>query len=176
MCARSLLVRRPGSGVRMARERQGGLPGFDAPEMSPGSQIAAATAVLAPVMLSGIFLVAFFPGMWWIFTTYFWIAFPAVGLLARGLAGLGKVRKAHPVAGVRERALLVALRDHGELSPALLAVETALTVGEADRILKRLAQEGHLEVRVRGGGIFYALWNAERGPGEEPACQIEGAG
>jgi hypothetical protein len=41
-------------------------------------------------------------------------------------------------------------------------------VGEADRRLRELAEAGHLEVRVRGGGIFYALWEHEEGR------QIEG--
>jgi hypothetical protein len=31
-------------------------------------------------------------------------------------------------------------------------------------MLKELAEGAHLEVRVRGGGIFYALW--EPGAGE----------
>jgi hypothetical protein len=33
-----------------------------------------------------------------------------------------------------------------------------LTVAEADRRLRELAENGHLEVRARGGAIFYALW------------------
>jgi hypothetical protein len=37
-------------------------------------------------------------------------------------------------------------------------------------MLKELAAKGHLEVRVRGGGIFYGLWRADeaekRGIGE----------
>ncbi len=37
-------------------------------------------------------------------------------------------------------------------------METSLTVAEADGMLKELAEGGHLEVRVRGGGLFYALW------------------
>ncbi len=57
-----------------------------------------------------------------------------------------------------------ALREHGELTPARAAMETSLTVAEADKMLKGLAEGGHLEVRVRGGGIFYALW--EPGIGE----------
>jgi hypothetical protein len=31
-------------------------------------------------------------------------------------------------------------------------------VAEADEMLRELAEGGHLEVRVRGGAIFYALW------------------
>ena len=42
------------------------------------------------------------------------------------------------------------------------AAETGLSVDEADRRLGALAEDGHLEMRVRGGGIFYALWDADR--------------
>ena len=37
-------------------------------------------------------------------------------------------------------------------------METSLSVSEADTMLKELAEAGHLEVRVRGGGLFYAFW------------------
>jgi len=40
-------------------------------------------------------------------------------------------------------------------------METSLTVAEADEMLKGLAEGGHLEVRVRGGGLFYSLWEPE---------------
>ncbi len=118
-------------------------------------------SVLVPVALSGAFLVLFVPGLWWIFTTYFWVAFPAIGVLGSGLAGLGEERRSRPAAVDPERELLAALRERGEMTPAGVAVETSLSVEEADRRLRELAEAGHLEVRVRGGGIFYALWEAE---------------
>jgi hypothetical protein len=37
------------------------------------------------------------------------------------------------------------------------ALETTLTVAEADRMLSELAQGGHLEVRVEGGKLLYGL-------------------
>ncbi len=40
-------------------------------------------------------------------------------------------------------------------------METSLSVAEADRMLQELAEAGHLEVRVRGGGLFYAFWGEE---------------
>ncbi len=128
--------------------------------MSPEARIAAALAVLAPVMLSGVFLVLFVPHLWWIFTTYGWVSFPAYGLLASGLAGLAARRSGERrgTSSAGERELLEALRERGELTPARAAIETSLTVAEADRKLKELAEAGHLEVRVRGGGLFYALW------------------
>jgi hypothetical protein len=36
-------------------------------------------------------------------------------------------------------------------------------VNEADKMLEELAAKGHLDVRVRGGGLFYGLWEHEGG-------------
>ena len=156
MCGRAVSVRGAGFG----RRRQDFF-GIDADKLGPRAKVGAALSVLVPVALSGLFLVLFVPGLWWIFTTYFWISFPAIGVLARGLAGLGEERRSRPAAVDPERELLAALRDRGEMTPAGVAVETSLSVAEADRRLRELAEAGHLEVRVRGGGIFYALWEAE---------------
>jgi len=163
---RSSMVRQPGIGPpREPWDRAGGphhFFGLDVEEMAPRAQVVLALAVLAPVALSGLFLVAFVPGLWWIFTTYGWISFPAFGLLARGLSGAGPKL---PAANTKERELLGTLREHGELTPATAAIETSLTVAEADGMLQELAEGGHLEVRVRGGGLSYALWGSENGAG-----------
>ncbi len=141
-------------------------------EISPRVQVVAALAVLAPVALSGIALVAFAPGLWWVFTTYFWVAFPALGLLARGVSGLSEEKSEAPLlTASRERELLKALERHGELTPAWAAMETSLSVAEADEVLKELAEAGHLEVLVRGGGLFYALWEGA----ERPTLQVHPA-
>jgi hypothetical protein len=133
--------------------------GLDAEEMGPKAQVFAALVVLAPVALSGVLLVAFAPGFWWIFTTYFWVAFPAFGLLARGVSNFSKRRA--EIASARhtgERELLEALLREGEISPIRAAMETSLSVTQADAMLKELVEAGHLEVRVRGGGLFYSFW------------------
>lgn len=135
--------------------------GLETEKMSPKAQVTAALAVILPVALSGVFLVAFATNFWWIFMTYFWVMFPAFGLLVRGIAGLAEGGAEPPSANGKERELLVALREHGELTPARAAMETSLSVAEADGMLKELAEGGHLEVRVRGGGLFYALWEPE---------------
>jgi len=140
--------------------------GLDVEALGPRTQVIAALAVLASVALSGVAL-AFTP-VWWIFTTYFWVAFPALGLLTRGVAGLSDARPARITVEDRERALLLALRRHGELTPVGAASETSLSVAESDRRLRELAEGGHLDVRVRGGGIFYALWE-----NEESARELE---
>jgi hypothetical protein len=162
-----------------SRGRHGDFFGLDVESVSPGVQVAAALSVLAPVVLSGVFLVAFFPGLWWIFTTYGWISFPAFGLLVRGLASTS----AHPskprAPGVtkddEERELLEALRKHRELSPVLAATETSLSVARADAMLRGLAEGGHLEARVRGGGLSYALWESveDARDGDVPAISPE---
>jgi hypothetical protein len=50
-------------------------------------------------------------------------------------------------------------------------METSLSVTEADRMLKELAEGGHLDVRVRGGGLFYSLWERDEG---EDIGRLEG--
>ena len=57
------------------------------------------------------------------------------------------------------------------LSPAQAARETSLSVTEADRMLKERAEGGDLDVRVRGGGLFYSLWELEGG---EEQGRLEG--
>jgi len=110
------------------------------------------------VALSGLFLVVFVPGLWWIFTTYFWVAFPSFDLLARGISGLsGRKAEVASAHSTGERELLEALWREGELTPARAAMGTSLSVAEADWMLKGLAEAGHLEVWVRGGGLFYTL-------------------
>lgn len=133
--------------------------GLDAEEMGPGSQVVVALSVLAPVLFSGLLLVAFAPGLWWVFTTYGWISFPAFGLLVRGVAGTVATGPAEVTSETKERELLRALWEHGELTPARAVIETSLTVAEADKMLGELAEAGHLEVRARGGGLYYAPWN-----------------
>jgi hypothetical protein len=56
-----------------------------------------------------------------------------------------------------ERQLLEAIERHGEITPVKAALETTLTVAEADRLLSDLAKKGHVEVRVEGGTLVYSL-------------------
>jgi DNA-binding IclR family transcriptional regulator len=62
----------------------------------------------------------------------------------------------------KERELLEALARHGEITPARAALETTLSVSEADRMLSELAKNGHIEVRAREGRLGYALWEHDR--------------
>jgi len=44
------------------------------------------------------------------------------------------------------------------------ALETSLSVEEADRMLSELAAKGHLEVTVEHGRLVYALWDRDAPP------------
>jgi hypothetical protein len=159
-----------GRGMRCGLWRHAGgreFLGRDVEKMSPEARISAALSVLLPVGFSGVFLVAFVPSLWWIFTTYFWVAFPALGLLTGGIAALGEGRPVR--VSEEERELLEAIRESGEISAAAAAARTSLTIAEADRRLRELAEHGHIEVRARGGAVFYALW----GNGQETGRRIE---
>jgi hypothetical protein len=121
--------------------------GVDIEGMSPQGQVAVG-AVTGGVVLLSVALVLLFTELWWLIFVFGWIFFPALGIFSRGLSGLLDSSQ-RPTA--RERELLEALRDGGELSPAQVAMQTSLTVSEADDMLGRLAGDGHLRVRVRGG-------------------------
>lgn len=141
--------------------------GMDTDAMGRGAKVGAALSVIVPVAVSGVFLLAFAPGLWWVLTIYGWAVFPAFGLLARGMSEVSeerpkRVSEAGPSTISPERELLEALRRRGELTSARAAMETSLSVAEADGMLGRLAGDGHLEVRARDGGVFYSLWRPER--------------
>jgi hypothetical protein len=57
-----------------------------------------------------------------------------------------------------EKQLLMAMQDAGgSIMPVEAALETSLTVDEAEEILTRFADRGHLLVESRDGALFYAL-------------------
>lgn len=137
--------------------------GLEVDKMSPRSQVAASLAVLIPVAIAGVLVLTLAEGLWWLVFVFGWVIFPAFGLLVKGIAGLSDGSDEPAVANSRERELLEALQRRGELSPAQAAMETSLTVNEADKMLEDLAAKGHLDVKVRGGGLFYGLWETDDG-------------
>ena len=145
--------------------------GLDAEAMSPAARVAVGLVVICPILLSAPLFLTVLSDIWWIFMTYAWAVFPAFGLLIRGVSGFFDDGGRLPSGDGGERELLRALREHGELTPAQVAMETSLTVSEADEMLRGLAEGGHLEVRVRGGGLFYGLWEAE-GAALEPGGRV----
>jgi hypothetical protein len=133
----------------------------------PGGRGLPPLAVLG-LVFGGLFLFSvagafdFFP-----FFFYFWMIpfflVPALGLSVRSVAGLFEARAQRPVdEGRQEKDLLGALARHGELTPARAALETSLSVAEADRMLSGLARDGHIEVHAREGRLGYALWDRDQ--------------
>jgi hypothetical protein len=134
--------------------------GLDVEKMSPKAQAVTGVVTGGLILLAAALLIAF-THLWWLIFFFGWAVFPAFGVFARGVAGLVDTRSEPPAANARERELLEALQSSGELTPAQAAMETSLTVNEADEMLKELAAKGHLDVRVRGGGLFYGLWETD---------------
>ena len=85
--------------------------------------------------------------------------FPALVLGALGISRLQQQKRGSGPSGPgTERELLSAIRDNGgSITPAEAAMETSLTVREADKMLSELASGGHLAVRSRGAALFYSL-------------------
>ena len=136
--------------------------GVDVESMSPKARAVSGVVTGGEILLAAAFLILC------------WIVFMALGTFARGVARLMESRQEQWLPkNDRERELLEALRDRGELTSVQVAVQTSLSVREADEMLKELAEGGHLEIRVRGGSLSYSLWShekdEERGIGRLPA-------
>jgi hypothetical protein len=82
----------------------------------------------------------------------------AAGLLGKGLSDMrGQQRAVGPPVST-ERELLSAIKANGgSITPAQAAMETSLTVREADGMLSELAGGGHLAVESSDGALFYSL-------------------
>ncbi|MBA2693038.1 MAG: hypothetical protein H0U65_11180 [Rubrobacter sp.] len=136
--------------------------GLDIEKMTPKAQ-AVTGIVTGGAVLLGAAAIILFTNFWWLIFVFGWFLFPALGAFARGVAGLVDAPKEErPPENDKERELLGVMREKGELTPAQAAMETSLSVREADGMLKELAEGGHLDVRARGGGLFYALWDHDR--------------
>jgi hypothetical protein len=160
--------RRRGDSSRDSRELWSHV-GVDAESMSPKARAVSGVVTGGVILLAAAFLVLF-TDLWWLIFIFCWVVLLALGTFARGIAGLMELRQEELLPqNNKERELLESLRDRGELTPAQAAVETSLSVKEADEMLKELAEGGHLEVRVRGGALSYSLWDyvkdEERGIG-----------
>lgn len=136
--------------------------GLDVEEMSPKAQAVTGIVAGGAILLAAALLILF-TNFWWLLFVFGWWVFPAFGVFAKGVAGLvDSPKEARLPENGKERELLEAMRDMGELTSAQAAMETSLSVKEADGMLRELAEGGHLDVRVRGGGLFYALWDHDR--------------
>jgi capsular polysaccharide biosynthesis protein len=83
-----------------------------------------------------------------------------------GLAGVlrRQRRDRSIIERVKEKKLLLALGRRGKLTAVEAALETSLSVEEAERMLSDLVYQGHLRFDIEGGAYVYSFWKAdERG-------------
>jgi hypothetical protein len=100
------------------------------------------------------------------------VALPGVAASVAGKRGGQAVRQGEGQAGVlgrwhrdhsiveriKEKKLLRALGRRGKLTAVEAALESELSVEEANRMLFELAAKGHLEVTVKHGKLLYSFW------------------
>lgn len=122
--------------------------------------------MVAALVIVGMFLFAaagpfhFFPFFLFLWLIPF-VVMPAISSSVRGVGG--RFERHGPVEKERgEKELLEALAKYGEVTPARAALETSLSVSEADRLLSELAKGGHIEVRAHDGRLGYSLWEHDR--------------
>jgi hypothetical protein len=91
------------------------------------------------------------------------VALPGVGARVTGSLGERPTRQeVGIIERVKEKKLLRALGRRGKLTAVEAALESELSVEEANRILEELAFAGHLEVTVEHGKLLYSFWGGHR--------------
>jgi DNA-binding CsgD family transcriptional regulator len=111
--------------------------------------LGAASLVLAPLS-----------GLWWIVPVLGALVPIALALLDRTAPKRGGADDKKS----KERELLNALDERGEITPATAAMRTPLTVDEASKMLGDLAGKGHLKLQAEDGIMAYALPDRDRLP------------
>jgi ATP/maltotriose-dependent transcriptional regulator MalT len=100
-----------------------------------------------------------------------WIAVFGIGVvgpvlllrqLNRAIEAHEESRRTAPGVREKEKELLGALAERGEITPATAAMRTSLTVEEASKMLDDLARKGHLEMQTEEGIVAYYLGERRR--------------
>jgi hypothetical protein len=69
-----------------------------------------------------------------------------------------------PTDGIsKEKELLEVLERYGEITATRAALETSLSVAEAEERLSELAKNGHVQVSAYRGTLAYAMWAEDGG-------------
>jgi hypothetical protein len=105
----------------------------------------------------------FFPIVPLFFVLIFFVA-PRLGRsVPRGSPRFGSAQEAvRSDLDRREKELLRALERREEITAARVAMETSLSIAQAEEMLAKLASGGHVEVHARAGTLAYALHEADR--------------
>ena len=109
-----------------------------------------------------------------------WLAVLGIGVVApvafmwqinRAIAAHEQSRRAVPGTREKEKELLVALGERGELTPVTAAMRTSLTVEEAAKMLEGLTTKGHLKVLNQDGVLAYTLLEKDRPEAQGPSLR-----
>lgn len=109
-----------------------------------------------------------------------WLGVLGIGVVApavllrqinRAIAAHEQNRRAVPGAREKEKELLRALEERGEITPAAAAMRTSLTVEEASKMLDKLAAKGHMQVLNQDGVLAYTLFNKDQANEQRPALE-----
>jgi hypothetical protein len=65
---------------------------------------------------------------------------------------------------IKERELLEALAEQGEITPITAAMHTSLTISEVSKMLDKLTSKGYLKLQSEDGVMAYALRRRDRAP------------
>jgi len=105
-------------------------------------------------------------------TSLWWIV-PVLGAgvpIALAVLDRPDLKPQVPEAGKsKERELLHALAERGELTPTTAAMRTSLTVDEASKMLGEFARKGHVRSQAEDGLVSYALHGRDR---HETPCKV----
>lgn len=126
---------------------------------NPYLSLAAGFGLAVPASWASLFLLfnAYDPGMLLLAPMPM---IPSAALFLRGLYQLtrwGGAGRTSPKFGAEKQLLMTILYAGGGITPVEASLETSLTVDEAEEILSRLADRGHLFVESRDGVLFYTL-------------------
>jgi ATP/maltotriose-dependent transcriptional regulator MalT len=109
-----------------------------------------------------------------------WLGVLGIGVVApavllrqinRAIATHEQYRRVVPGAREKEKELLRALEERGEITPAAAAMRTSLTIEEASKMLEKLAAKGHMQVLNQDGVLAYTLFSKDQPQEQEPSLE-----
>lgn len=112
--------------------------------------------------------------LWWL-VLVFGLLVPVISALQTYWSAERKVHQPAIRPQDKERELLGALGELGELTPTTAAMRTTLTVEEAAGMLERLAGKGYLEARTQGAVVIYGLWEPDRREPDKGEAALPGS-
>ena len=109
-----------------------------------------------------------------------WLGVLGIGVVApavllrqinRAIATHEQYRRVVPGAREKEKELLRALEERGEITPAAAAMRTSLTIEEASKMLEKLAAKGHMQVLNQDGVLAYTFFSKDQPQEQEPSLE-----